>query len=153
MYDFVEEPCIPDTVDGNKENQSLFRPRKRIMRLNLHKKVIAKEKVERGLEHKTSKGVQKAKVFVIQTICKCTKGICPSKIDAVRQKEIFDAFYLKSDWSQKTQFIRQSVKTSEVLKKKNKMFPIMPLKNRTMNFAFSLLNCDGMSVEVCLDFF
>lgn len=155
LYNFVEETYISENVDGNnnKGNQNVFRSRKRISRPNSHKKVMAKELVERGTEHKTAKGVRKAKVLKIQTICKCTKRNCPSKIDVLRQQEIFDAFYKIADWSQKTLYIRQSVKTSKVAKKRKQMFPIIALKNRTTNFAYSLLNSDGISVKVCRDFF
>lgn len=123
-------------------DKPLFRPRKRLCKPNLHKRAIRKENVERG----------KGKVFQIQAICKCSKN-CPTKIDANRQKEIFDTFYQKSNWTQKTLLIRSSIKTSPVLKKKSELFPILSLKKRELNYNYSLIDNTGITQAVCRDFF
>lgn len=116
---------------------ALFRPRKKIYQPHLHKKSIAKDKVDRGIEHVTrSRKVTKGIVFEAQTICKCLKQLCSTKIDVVHQKEIFDAFYQNADWTQKTLFIRSSVKTSPVASKKSALFPLLASKNRDINCSF-----------------
>lgn len=79
--------------------------------------------------------------------------MCSTKIDVVRQKEIFDAFYQNADWTQKTLFIRTSVKTSPVASKKAALFPLLATKNRDINCSYSLVGNDGMAKEVCRDFF
>lgn len=120
----------------------------------MHKKTIEKDKVERGIEHETRSGkIKKGKVFEAQTICKCLKEMCSTKIDVARQKEIFDSFYQKSNWTQKTLFLRTSVKTSPVAAKKSELFPLMPIKNRDINCSYSFVDEKGVIKDVCRDFF
>lgn len=108
----------------------VVRPRKRIRKYYQHKLYLAKDRVERGLERVTNSGrTIRAKTFNVQIICKCQdvtkqRPSCSSKIDVMRQKEIFDSYYQNMKWSQKTLFIRASVKRSPVKMRKVQQFPL-----------------------------
>lgn len=136
-----------------------MRPRKRIRKYYAHKSFIAKESVERGHEHITKKGrVVQAKTFDPQVICKCLddktqKLSCSSKIDVVRQKEIFDSYYQHMNWSQKTLFLRACVKREPVKTKKVQMFPLRPIKSKEFNHIYTFLDKNGGEQIVCRDFF
>lgn len=76
---------------------------------------------------------------------------CPQKIKAERQKQIFEAFYQKMCWTQKTLYIRSCVKP--VKSKKSLAHPMIPLKRRDFNHIYSLTDEKGVENEVCRDFF
>lgn len=116
-----------------------------------HKRATAANVVEGGMRHDTKKSMQAAAVFERQTICKCKK-LCPTNIDAVRQREIFDTYYDELDWSQKTLFIRSCVKTSPIAEKRS-MYPILTNKSRHFNCIYNFIDHNGISIEVCRDFF
>jgi hypothetical protein len=120
-----------------------------------HKSFIAKQRVERGLEHitKKSKKLIEKKVFKVQTHCKSEKCGCAQIIDADRQKQIFDAFYQEMGWTQKTLYIRSCVKRKPVESKKSLLHPLIPLKRRDFNHIYNLTNEKGVANEVCREFF
>lgn len=127
-------------------------------RNHTHKSVIAKELVERGAAHQSKKKMIPAKQFIGQMICKCIdikKSIvsCSDKIGIDRQKEIFDTYYQKMCWTQKTLFIRGSVKRAPVKTKKSDAYPIIPTKSKKFNQTYSLLDENGVEHVVCRDFF
>lgn len=130
-----------------------LKARKRVRRPHWHKKTIAKEMVERGIAHtsKTGKEIH-GKSFKPQTACQCNRH-CPTKIDISRQGCIFDTYYNKFNWSQKTTFIRESIKVTEVKKKQLTLFPIFALKNRNINCEYSFRDTEGVTQIVCRNFF
>lgn len=128
----------------------LFRAKKRICRPQLHEKSFGKDKVERGVEYESQSGkVKKGKVFVPRTTCKCKSKQCSTKIDFARQKELFDSFHQNSDSRRKTLFIRASVKATPVPSKKSTLFP----KSRGINCSYRLIDNDGITRDVCRDFY
>lgn len=109
--------------------------------------------VEQGIAHKSKTGKEiPGKTFKPQTICKC-KRKCPTKIDVARQSVIFETYYQKFNWSQKTQFIRDCVKTKPVQKKRSNLFPIFAAKNRNVNYEYSFRDSQGNTQIVCRSFF
>lgn len=132
--------------------------RKRVKRFETHKSFIAKQRVERGLQHVTKKKQKliPQKVFKPQSICKCNdKKIskCPQNITIARQEKLFNAYYKDMCWSQKTLFIRESVKRQPVKNKKSLAYALIPLKRRDFSHIYSLKNENGVAYEVCRDFF
>lgn len=139
---------------------SIGESRKRIRNLQNHKSFIAKQAVERGLERITRKNKKciAKKMFNVQSNCKCARSgkknfNCPQKIKAERQKQIFEAFYQKMCWTQKTLYIRSCVKRQPVKSKKSLAHPLIPLKRRDFNHIYSLTDEKGVENEVCRDFF
>lgn len=111
--------------------------------------------MERGEEHQAKKKKIPAKVFVGQDTCKCKNrnSNCSSVIHANRQKEIFDAYYKKMQWSQKTMFIRGSVKRQPVKTKRSALYPIIRMKPKEYNHIYSLTDENGVKHEVYRDFY
>lgn len=104
--------------------------RKRRKRLDT-KRLLKKKAVESGAERITKSGRQiKQKKFSLQTICRCDKG-CAQKIDALRQKQIFDSYYGCS-WANKTALIRSSVKRKPIKKEKINSKPCTTAKKQTV---------------------
>lgn len=126
-FDFEnEEPILLDEIIEE-------RPPKKRRRVEFSKKAVRKQLVERGGERLTKKKTIPAIEFVPQLNCKCSSGKkprpdCSSKIGAERQKQIFDAYYQGMAWSQKTLFLRGSVKRHPVKLKKSMLYPLIPLK-------------------------
>lgn len=120
---------------------------------------MAKDRVERGIEHVTKTGrLIQGKTFSAQIICKCQdvkkqRPSCSSKIDVMRQKEIFDSYYQNMKWSQKTLFIRASIKRSAVKTKKVQQFPLRQLKAREFTHVYTFIDGNGAEQVVCRDFF
>lgn len=56
-------------------------------------------------------------------------------------------------WSQKTLFIRSSVKRQAVKTKKSLAYALVPLKRRDFNHIYMLKDEFGAEHEVCKDFF
>lgn len=115
------------------------------------------QKIASNVVSNTGRTIQ-AKTFDSQIICKCQnnkkqKPSCSSKIDVVRQKEIFDSYYQDMKWSQKTLFIRASVKRGPVKTKKVQRFPLRPLKEREFTNVYTLIDGNGAEQVVCRDFF
>lgn len=139
----------------NKRYLFTARPRKRKRKIESHKSYIAKQRVERGEEHQSKKKKIAAKTFVAQNSCKCKdpNSNCATVIHAIRQKEIFDSYYKKMQWSQKTLFIRASVKRTPVKTKRSALYPIIQLKPREFNHVYSLTDENGVRHEICRDFF
>lgn len=138
----------------------IVRPRKRAIRYKTHKAFISKTLVERGLEHVTKKKRKliPQKVFGVQSSCKCSKGKkkklnCNEKITAARQKQIFESYYEEMSWTQKSLFIRSSVKRQPVKTKKSNAYALVDLKRRDFNHKYTLIDHDGVENEVCRDFF
>lgn len=132
--------------------------RKRLKRFQTRKSFIAKQRVERGHEHVTKKKQKliPQKVFKPQTKCKCTgkkESDCPQKITIARQEQIFSIYYQEMCWSQKTPFIRSSVKRQPVKSKKSLLYALVPLKRRDFSHIYSLKGEDGVENEVCRDFY
>lgn len=126
--------------------------RKRIRNVLKHKSYIKKQKVEQGIEHEGKKGLIAAKNFEAQSACKCKRG-CANQIDVKRQKVLFDAYYQKMQWSQKTLFIRNSVKRQPVKSKKSKNYALIALKDRNFTHNYTLIDKNGIEQQVCRDFF
>lgn len=59
--------------------------------------------------------------FKEQSLCKCTIN-CANKIDVVRQKELFEAYYKYSSHAQKVLIMRESVITHFVISQKKIVF-------------------------------
>lgn len=93
-----------------------------------------------------------AKKFTPQSTCKCRRK-CADKISINRQKQIFDNYYEKSSWVQKTLFLRARVKQFKAKNKKSSMFPIIPLKQRQFSFTYSLTDANETEIVVCREFF
>lgn len=126
-------------------------PKKRILQPHLHKKHIAKQNVEHGKAHKTRSGKEiSEKNFAPQTNCKCPRE-CPNKIDVDRQKEIFDTYYNELNWSQKTLYIRSSIITKKL--RKRKICDKNPQRIKNFTFKYHLIDSNGISRCVCRDFF
>lgn len=133
--------------------QAVRQSRKRKRNPHLHKRNILKRLVEQGKEHQTrSRKIIAAKTFIPQPNCKCRLK-CSDKIPTVHQKEIYDFFYSKSSWTQKTLFIRANVQRHLVKKKKSQGNPIIPIKNRQFCTTYTLPDKDGLSTKVCRTFF
>lgn len=116
------------------------------------KRILQKTAVERGMKHLTKSGkIIEAKNFSCQTLCRCDKG-CGLKIDVVRQKEIYDAFY-NTNWSSKTAFIRSCVRRIPIKTKMSDLNPVTPAKNVQFHLKFHLINDKGTEIEVCRWFF
>lgn len=134
-------------------------PNKRLRRYETHKNFLAKQRVERGLEHitKKKKVLIKKKMFKSQSSCKCSGVIskmnCPQKITIARQKQIFDSFYGEMCWTQKTLFIRFCSKRQPVKSKKSNKYALIPLKRRDFRHTYTLIDDEGVEHEVCRDFF
>lgn len=161
-----EEHNIEANQLNGRKNRSFFilslidfniissgRSKKRRRNPHLHKVSIAKDKVEKAKARvlKSGKAIR-AKAFQYQANCKC-KRKCAEKIDIVRQNEIYNVYYNESLWMQKTMFIRSSVTTSAPIKKRSEWLPIIPLKEKKNIFAYRLIDSEGISQEVCRDFF
>lgn len=82
-----------------------------------------------------------AKKFTPQSTCKCRRK-CADKISIDLQKQIFDNYYEKSSWVQKTLFLRARVEQFKAKNKKSSMFPIIPLKQRQFLFTYSLTDAN-----------
>lgn len=112
--------------------------------------------VEHGAERKTKTKIIPAKKFNAQRTCKCASKqnvSCFQKIGIERQTQIFDQYYKHMLWTQKTMFIRGSVKRQLVKRKKSYSHPIIPLKDRNFNYIYSLTDESGAQHVVCRDFF
>lgn len=131
----------------------VVKTRKRLRQPYLHKKFIEKQKVEQGKARITKGGRKIAeKIFKSKIICKCSKE-CPKKVDIMQQKSIFETYYNDCSWTPKTLFIRSSVKTKDVQKKKSVLFPIIASKKRMFNYEYNLQDSHGISQQVCRHFF
>lgn len=127
--------------------------KKRKRQPHLHKCNIAKEKVERGQERITASGkLIPAIKFNSQTLCGC-KLDCGTKIDLIRQKEIFDSYYQDSNKAQKTLLIRSLVDKVPIKCTNNMNRPLIPQKRRDFNFKYHLIDSLGVKSEVCTSFF
>lgn len=93
-----------------------------------------------------------------QTTCKCLnkkkqQANCSIKIGVERQKQIFDMYYQSMIWTQKTLFIRSSVKRQQTKTKKSDNYPIVAIKSKNFNNIYSLCDENGIEHVVCRDFF
>lgn len=114
---------------------------------------MAKEKVERGQLRRTKKKIVQAKIFTAQTHCKCEKG-CPDQIDITRQRDLFDAYYGKSNHSQKVMLIRSSAITQPVQRKNKALYlPLPKSRTKELSLKFRLTDDLGQQHMVCRDFF
>lgn len=80
--------------------ECLPRARKRTRNPERNKAFIQKQKVQQGEEHRTKNG---------QLIARKTFAECASKIDVMRQKEIFDIFHKITNWTKKTLYLRSAL--------------------------------------------
>lgn len=136
------------TDESTRGLQSSRKKKKR----NDTKRILKKAAVERGLQHTTKSGkIIEAKQFSAQTLCRCDKG-CGLKIDVLRQKEIYDAYY-NCNWSGKTSFIRSSIKRKPIQYRKSDLNPVTPEKVVQYHLQFNLIDETGIEVEVCRWFF
>lgn len=130
-----------------------MRPRKRLRKENTHKKFVAHQKVQKGLEHFSRSGKRiPEKRFEPQRICPC-KLKCHLKIDEEQQHVHFESFYNFPDWTKKTLFLRSSIDRKEVDRKLANLTPIIQLKNRNYTYRYFLLDVAGVKQEVCINFF
>lgn len=93
------------------------------------------------------------KKIVGQIICSCRKAHCGVIIDIDRQLEIFDNYWKKFNWSQKSSFVRSSVKSKARVYRKSDHFPIVPRKKRSVAYDFTFLDSDGVTQKSCKTFF
>lgn len=127
--------------------------RKRGRNLHSHKRFKLKESVEKGSEHLSRSGnLVPAKKFTPQSTCKCHRK-CAEKITTDRQKKIFDDYYKRSSWVQKTLFLRARIKQKKTRTNKSSLYPIIPLKKRQFSFEYSLTDANETEIGVCRDFF
>lgn len=132
------------------ENIEIPNSKKRIRRPTIHKKYLAKQKVQKGLEHFSRNGnLIPAKTFNVQTECKCNRK-CSENIDVQRQYEIFRSFY---GLSNKTLFLRGCVSRTEVKNRSSQQNPFSPSKVVLHNYTYKLLDANGIEHEVCKFFF
>lgn len=112
------------------------------------KRIIQKQAVERGLEHFTKSGKKiNGKKFSLQVLCRCAL-----KIDALRQNELFDAFY-SCHWSSKTAFLRSCVRRESVKSTRRDFSLITPQNQKEFHLTFHLIDRNGIENEVCRWFF
>lgn len=92
----------------------------------------------------------KEKTFQAQVNCVC-KRECATKICVSRQQEIFEEFTkLRENWPQQTKLLRSLVVTKPV---KEKLNPVIKLKNRDNIHEYHLIDESGALTPVCLSFF
>ncbi|XP_033229812.1 uncharacterized protein LOC117181350 isoform X2 [Belonocnema kinseyi] len=145
-------PGRPSTI-LREEPVILRRSRKRKRQPHTHKHFLAKQKVERGLQRTTASGkVIPAKKFVPQIACTCGFK-CDTKIDILRQKEIFCTYWEQSNKVQKTLLIRECVEKIPVAHKRDPHLPLISLRKVEFNFHFFLLDGQGVRQKVCRPFF
>lgn len=96
--------------------------------IHMHKSVVAKQKVERGIEHTTKKKIIPAKAYYPQFTCKCVN----KKKQKTNKHELC------------TLFIRGHVKRQPVKTKRSALFPIVALKKRDFNLVYSLTDYQGL---------
>lgn len=130
----------------------VIRGRKRRKSSTFHKRYI-KKKVECGDARTTKVGqeIQK-KMFMSQMACKCSRA-CSSKIDLIHKKTLFDTYYQKFNWGQKTLFIRSNVKMKTVRSNRANLFAILAEKQRDITCEYSLVDDGGVTHPVCREFF
>lgn len=128
--------------------------RKRLRRPNFHKEFVRKQKVQKGHEHFSRSGkLIPARIFTAQDVCKCNKK-CAEKIDVQRQYEIFQTYYYQfNSWTSKTLFLRGCMKRHDIVNKASDQCPILPIKNRTLKYTYTLLDANGVAHHVCKKFF
>lgn len=121
--------------------------RKRTRNPENHQKNQQKNKVQSGLEHTSRKGnLIKAKSFCEQL--ECCRNKCAQKFSVIRQKCIFDAYYLLDSLPKKRLFFRSVVK---ICAEKESLNPIT-LNNRK-KYDYFLTNISGVQEKVCFQFF
>lgn len=134
---------------GGSQDELTIKSRKRTRNPELHKSSIHKRKVQRGEEHYSASGkFIKGKVFCGRVNCVC-KNDCANKIDVLRQKELFDAFYALPNWSEKTLFLRSLATRMPVRKS---LSPIMNIKKRDFYTEFFLYDSEKNRQKVCQTF-
>lgn len=112
--------------------------------------------MEPNIEQK--KKLFREKCFRAQVTCKCASKkksnlMCVKKIGVNQQEKIFNDYYNRMLWSQKTMFIRGNVRRQPVKTKKTYSHPIIPLVNRNFNYVYSLPDGKGVQQMICRDFF
>lgn len=134
-------------IDNDDENVCPSRKRKRNPKL--HKEFLRKRKVQRGEEHYSASGkIIKRKQFCGQIKCVCKKN-CADKIDILRQKELFDAFYAMKNWTEKTLFLRSFATRSPTRKS---LDPIKNIQKREFQSKLFLTDSEEIKHQVCFKF-
>lgn len=144
-------PPILETISEVNEICEITRnvkTRKRTRNTEKHKSFQQKARFQMGLEYKTKSGkIVTKKTFHEQTKCDC-KRKCADRIDVIRQKQIFDAFYSLKDWTQKTLYLRSVTKG---LPNKNDLRSVKCVPKKT-KYKYFLVNNKGENEEVCQTF-
>lgn len=122
----------------------------------LQETFLANQAVEQEKEN-VSKKTRKpttAKQFSPQLLCdkKCKKK-CADKIDVEQQQKIFKTYWESSNWTQKSLLLRDYVSKTPVANRISRLNPIIPLKNRKFNCAYTFPDENKTHHEVCVNFF
>lgn len=132
-------------MDAEKSAKSSISQSKNTNRLKNRKNA---KRLKKRKKAKRLKGAKKEKGFHAQIVCPCKRG-CPTHIDVLRQKEIFDEYYGCGKWSTKTIFLRTPATKIDA---KENLNPLKSLSKRKNIHKYFLTDESGAQIRVCLFF-
>lgn len=133
-------------TENDDKNVSPAKSRKRTRNPTMHKSFIRKQKVQKGEPHYSASGkLIEGKSFTGQIDCGCKKH-CADKIDILRQKELFDAFYAMENWTEETLFLRTLATRNPVRKTLN---PIKNIRKHDFHSESFLTDSEQIQHRVC----